>query len=362
MENESDKREMRGAEDFDLVAIVRKLWRGRKLIVWSCVMAAVAALIAAFSIPKEYTASAVLSPELPSVQMSTGVGALAGMMGFNIAENGQDAVYPILYPEVVMSAPFIAELFSVEVSDRKGEMQATLYDYLLDRCRRPWWSHLISAPFAAVERLVEFWSDERPTEGADVDPYRFTAEQMKAAKSLRSRIAVSVDRKTSVITLRVTMQDPVVAAAVADAVIENLQRYITSYRTSKARRDLEFAEHLCEESRMAYETAQSRYAEYVDRNQNVVLRRVRIEEERLQNEMQLAYNVYNQTSQQLQLARAKVQEMTPVYAVVSPVTVPLRASRPSKPMIIAVFVFLAGAGSSAWIIFGRDVMSRIREK
>ena len=37
----------------------------------------------------------------------------------------------------------------------------------------------------------------------------------------------------------------------------------------------------------------------------------RAEQERLQNEMNLAYQVYTQVSQQLQMARAEVQEITP---------------------------------------------------
>lgn len=34
------------------------------------------------------------------------------------------------------------------------------------------------------------------------------------------------------------------------------------------------------------------------------------------------------------MARAKVQEITPVYTVVQPATVPLRAAKPNKIMIL----------------------------
>ena len=64
--------------------------------------------------------------------------------------------------------------------------------------------------------------------------------------------------------------------------------------------------------------------------------------------------------QQLQLAKAKIQENTPVYAVLQPATVPLRASKPSKVMILIGFVFLAVAGCSAWILFGRDMLAQFR--
>ena len=90
--------------------------------------------------------------------------------------------------------------------------------------------------------------------------------------------------------------------------------------------------------------------------QNIILLSYRAEQERLQNEMSLAYNVYTQVAQQLQMAKAKVQEITPVYTVVQPATVPLRPSKPSKPMILIGFVFLAGVGSVGWILFIKDLL------
>ena len=96
-------------------------------------------------------------------------------------------------------------------------------------------------------------------------------------------------------------------------------------------------------------------------NQNISLRSVQTRQERLQNEMNLAYNLYNQTAQQLQLAKAKVQENTPVYTIVQAATVPLKASKPSKLMILVGFVFLAGVISVGWILFGKGLWSSLKQ-
>ena len=87
----------------------------------------------------------------------------------------------------------------------------------------------------------------------------------------------------------------------------------------------------------------------MDANQNLSSRSVQTQQTRLQNEMNFSFNLYNQTAQQLQLARAKVQESTPVYAVVQPATVPLRPSKPSKIILLAGCIFLGGVVSSGWI-------------
>lgn len=46
----------------------------------------------------------------------------------------------------------------------------------------------------------------------------------------------------------------------------------------------------------------------MDTHDNLILQSVRAEQERLQNDMSLAYQVYSQVANQLQVARAKVQE------------------------------------------------------
>jgi len=81
----------------------------------------------------------------------------------------------------------------------------------------------------------------------------------------------------------------------------------------------------------------------------------------LKNEMELAYTVYTQVSGQLQMARTKVQEITPVYTVVQPATVPLRAAKPNKIMILIGFVFLAGVGCVGWILFVKDLFKEWRK-
>ena len=65
----------------------------------------------------------------------------------------------------------------------------------------------------------------------------------------------------------------------------------------------------------------------------------------------LTYTVFNQVAQQVQLARAKVQQETPVYTVMQPAVMSVRASSPKKMVILFGFVFLAFFGTAAWVIF-----------
>jgi uncharacterized protein involved in exopolysaccharide biosynthesis len=204
--------------------------------------------------------------------------------------------------------------------------------------------------------------DKREIGEEELNPFMLKPNEAGVVNNLGKRITVSVDKKTGVTTLSVTMQDPLISANVTTIVLKNLQDYITDYRTNKARHDLEFTEKLYKEARENYDIAQQKYAQYMDENQNTILQLARIKEESLLNERNLTYNIYTQIAQQLQLAKAKVQEITPVYTVVEPATVPLQPSKPNKMLILIGFVFLGGLGSIGWVIFVKELVKSWKEK
>lgn len=345
-------------QEIDLIELAQKVWAERKTVLKVCGIAALVGLVVAFSIPKEYSTEVTLAPESASKVNAGSMGALAAMAGINLggASAGEDALSPELYPDIVKSTPFLLELFDVKVKSEKGRIDTTLYAYLDKYQRSSWMGTVISAPFKALGWTLSLFKD-KPAEGnLKINPFHLTVDQARVAEALSKRILVTIDKKTGVTTLEVTMQDPLISASLTDTVMHCLQNYITDYRTNKARHDLAFTEKLYKEAKADYEAAQRKYATFADANQNVILLSYRAEQERLKNEVELAYNVYTQVSGQLQMSRAKVQEITPVYTVVQPATVPLRAAKPNKVMILIGFIFLAGVGSVGWILFVKDLL------
>ena len=102
------------------------------------------------------------------------------------------------------------------------------------------------------------------------------------------------------------------------------------------------------------------YAKYTDANKNVVLNSTKAEAQRLQQEMNLAYQVYSQVATQLEGARIKVQQDKPVFAVLEPVTVPYKKSAPSKAKILIVFTLLSACLAAAWILFLEDFWKKFK--
>lgn len=349
-------------EEIDLLELVLKVWAERKFILKACGYAVLVGLVVAFSIPKEYTASAMIAPELSDNKGAGGLSSLAAMAGLNLnASSGADAIYPDLYPDIVSSTPFITNLFNVQVRDLDEEIDTTLYCYLNEYQRMPWWSFIASAPFKGLGWVVSLFKDEETTDGT-LDPFHLTKEETDILKELSERINVSVDKKTGVTTLSVTMQDARISACLTDTVVRRLQDYITEYRTTKARQDFKFQEGLFERKKKEYEKAQENYAKFADANKNIILLSYRAEQERLENEMRLAYQVYTSVAQQLQMAEAKVQEITPVYTIIEPATIPIKASKPSKVLMLIGFMFLTVFSCICWILFGKEIFVNLKEK
>lgn len=347
MQEEQDFREYDNDEkEIDLLELATKLWAQKKKIVKWCVWGAVIGLVIAFSIPREYATSVKLAPEISDPKAAAGgLGSLASIAGLS---SGADAVYPQLYPDVVSSVPFITSLFNVEVETKEDGEKFTVQQYMEDETSSPWWSVILGVPGKIIGLLK---ADEEVEEGHKLNNFQLTKDEADLVEALSKRVTANVDQKTSVVTIDVKMQDPLVSAMLADTVVTRLQEYVTSYRTNKARQDLEYAEKLNKEAQQEYYRAQQRYADYLDRNQGLAFRSAQITRDRLENETTLAFNLYNQTAQQVQKAKAKVQETTPVYAVVTPATVPIKPAAPRKVLILAGFIFLAFVACAAWILF-----------
>lgn len=349
-------------QEIDIMDLVARLWKNRKMILIWCLVGAMAGLVVGFSIPKTYRASATLAPETQQ-KVGSGVSSIASMMGVSL-DNSMDAIDYQMYPDVVSSTPFLFELLDVQVRTRNGKIDTTLQTYILDHQKGPWWGHIISAPFKALGWLMSLGRPDEDTvlsQEVELDVFNLPKDEREAISYLSKKLMVNVDKKTGKTVLSIEMQDPLVAATVLNAVIDNLKDYMSDYRTSKSRQDVENLTVICDQRKQDYYAAQQAYADHIDSNKNVIRQSAQAERQRLQQEMNLAYQVYSQVATQLEGARIKVQQDKPVFAILKPVTVPFRKAAPSKAKILLAFTFLAGCCAAAWVLFGKDLWKKFKE-
>ncbi len=326
--------------EFDILKFWKILKADSKTVGVYIFIAIIVGLIIAFSIPKNYKASIELAPETSSNNMLSSITSLASMVGlYSDANPNGDAIYPEIYPDMMSSNEFIVSLFDINVKSVDGEINTTYYDYLKKHQKTAWWSIPFDWMSHQLQRLMvkdNFASGP----GNKINPYRLTRSQYGLVSAVRSNMKCYVDKKTNVISIEFSAQDPLIAATMVDSVKNRLQLFITRYKTNKARNDLEYMEKLFNESKEDYAKARKNYARFSDANNDLILYSVNAKREDLENDMQLKYNIYTQVAQQLQLAKAKLQESTPAFTVIQAASVPIKSSNMKKIYILALFVIL----------------------
>ena len=342
--------------EIDLMEILRKIIAIRKTLYKAAVIGLILGIIVSFSIPKQFTVNVTLSPEMGNSKGGNGLAGLAASFlgtGTTMTE-GMDALNASLSSEIVSSTPFLLELLHMNVVLSDREENVILESYL-DEESSPWWRYVIGIPGMVIDGVKFIFSDKSNvvniTQNGTIE---LTKELAEKVELLRKTITASVDKKSGITSVSVTLQEPKVAAVVADSVVYRLQESIIGYRTTKAKDDCAYLEKLFKERQQEYYAVQEKYANYVDSHDNLILQSVHAEQERLQNDVSLAYQVYTQVATQLQVARAKVQEEKPVFAVVEPAVVPQKPSGTGTMMYVFGFIFLSVCGVIFWKLFGES--------
>lgn len=347
-------------KETNIITIFTLVWAKRKMIIRNCLIAFVAVVIIAFSIPKEYTSEVKIAPELSLGEsgLAGSLGSLAQMAGIDLGGmNNNEAIYPELYPEIVSSTPFLTEMLQMEVVSKDGDLCTDMLDYLTNHQKQTWWSAMLKP----IKNLFKKKETGVPEDITTAQSTQLSRDQQLLLESFGKSLNVTLDKTTSMISVSATMQDPLIAATTATAVAEKLQTYVDKYRTAKERDNIVYLEALHRSSHEKYREAQRAYANYTDSHQNAILAKVTTEQENLENEMQLAYSVYEQVSQQLEAAKAKLQEKKPISVVIQPALTPIKASSPKKILMAFLYVFTTFFLTVAWIILKIEIKQMKKE-
>ena len=349
-------------DEIDLADLFRQVWV-RKRVVWitALVVFFIGFFVAVVS-PEEYESSVVLMPQ--ASETSSGVGAgflrqLGGLGGLGLGGNNTSGTLSTaLYPEITKSTPFFLDILEKQMCFSVLDTTVTFTQYfneieqpgVLDYLKKYTLGlprMLIGLPISIINLFKENESSamlvqEGITLGADTTANQLlmlTRPQLRAMGRLEGRIETTIETNSTV-KITVEMPDPIVAAETTEMAVAYLTNYILEYRTEKAQQDLVFVQQQYDEKKERYAIAQRALARFRDRNLNIISETARIEQERLETENQLASSLYQSLAQQLEQAKVKVQEQTPVFKVLEPIQIPLSRSKPNRELIIALSLFV----------------------
>ncbi len=299
--------------------------------------------IYAWSLPRYYTSSVKLAPEMEqSGGLGGALGDLASSFGFDMnSMETSDAITPLLYPDLMDDNAFVAKLYDIRVQSNfnpNAPIDTTYYGYMRYYQKQPFWKNWIGAIMGLFGDSSNSASTE-PT--AAYDPYNVSKIESGVMGLIRKNVIIDLDKKTGVISIVVKAQDPYICRTVADSMRSKLQDFITEYRTSKARLDAAHYKELMDEAKANYDEACAEYAAYCDAHKGSVLQRIQTEQDAIEIEMQQHLTTYNTISAQYQAALAKVQERTPAFTLLKGASVPVTPAGPKRVITVFLFCFLA---------------------
>ena len=221
--------------EIDLMDILRKIIGIRKIIYKAAGIGLLIGVIVAISIPEKYTVGVTLSPEMGNTKGGGLSGLAASFLGSGVSMNeGTDALNASLSADIASSTPFLLELSKMKVPV-SGSREISLSSYL-DEESSPWWGYVIGFPSMVMSGVKSLFIKEdkkivsnRVNQGI----FELSRKELQKIETLKNMIIVTVDKNTSMTSVTVTLQNPKVAAIVADSVVEchgiSIRREIIEY-------------------------------------------------------------------------------------------------------------------------------------
>ena len=345
-------------QEIDLVELIQKLWHNRWLIVKITIVFMVLGLLVALFSPKVYTASCDVVPQTSDNSKSSQMSSLAKLAGINLSQ-GESAptLSPYVYENILKSTKFKKELMQTEINFEKADRPVSFYEYYTsEEFNKPTVvDYVLKYTIGLPGVIMGAIRGEQPEPdyssaegGAKIES--LTKDEYEVLSLLGESVMLSLDDKKGYVSITVNMPEPLAAAQLAQATLNLLQEYITVFKVEKVQSNLDFVQERYNEVKRDFEDVQARRARYRDANHNTIKNQARIEQERLEAEYQLAMNIYSELAMQLEQAKIKVKETTPILTVINPVTVPYKKSKPQRAMILMAFTFLGAVAGMGCVL------------
>ena len=198
--------QVRKPQPIDFGAIWLAIKSNKKVYYIVLPIAFVVAIVIAKSIPTYYKCEVILAPESGGGGGTSQLASLASSFGVSLGGGGNaggDAITPSLYPDLMKSTDFKTSLFPIKVHGKNDKTSITYYDYLKNEWKQPWWDDFfgLMAPESKPDTMV--------------NNFELTGEQARIAGMIMKNVVCKIDKKTSLITIDVTTQDPYIAALLA---------------------------------------------------------------------------------------------------------------------------------------------------
>jgi len=333
--------------------LLQEIWIKKRILFGSIGVFLVLGVVFTWLSPENYESDTVLIPETSS---NTGADLLrqyGGLLGIGSGSAGSADILNInLYPALIESYPVQIELLNRELNFSRYDTTTSILNFYTQIYKPApiYYIKKYTIGLSSLERQYNRNPDDTETvQIRNGTIYEIPGLYRGLVSGLKDNVEI-ISNTDGTITITATMPDPLAAAEMVETLKELLKSQVVKYRTEKANQDLQFVQEQYNQVRQRFIEAQQRLAEFRDQNQNLATARAQTEEERLQSEYNIAFNVYQNVATQLEQAKIKVQQETPVFTSLEPAVVPSGPDSPNLELNVMVAGFLGGFLGVVWIL------------
>ena len=341
--------------EIDLIELAQKIWEKRFFVLKVMAVFFIAGVFIAVFSAKEYTSTIVMVPQTGQTSKLGGLGGLASMAGINLSDLGGDdqPLSPTLYPQIMGSITFQKELMQTQVKFEKLNHPISVFDYYTkDEYKKTnILGTIIKYTIGLPSVILRSLKKKKEQITSDAKYITLTEDEKKVMGVLDKNVDLILNDKDGYITLSANGPEPLFATQLVISAQSLLQKYITSIKIEKVQDNLDFIQARFDDTKKEYEQTQRELASYQDFNRNVISAVSKIQEGKLINEYNLAFNVYSELAKQLEQAKIKVKDATPVLSIVQPAFVPIEKSKPKSLLIVFVCSLIGIMASCIYVLF-----------
>ena len=348
-------------DEIDLVELLKKVYKEKKLIFKYSIIAAVVGVVFALFQPNQYTSSTTFIPQLSSdVKTGSSLSGLASLAGINLGGmEGLSEFPPTLYPEVVKSVPFRLDLLSSKIQINNSEL--TLREYFLKNKNsfnlvRTVKKYTIGLP----SLILGLFKADQKTIYNSSSIYSITEEDTNLFLKLSNVFSISINDKEGFITMSFIDENNKVSAQVVKSAQTLLQNKIIEFKVKSSKELLDFTSKQYNEKKKEFEKLQDERAVFVDNNINISSSLFQNKLSRIESELSIAQSVVQQLASQVEQAKLQVNKDTPVFTTIKPVTVPFERSAPKRSLTLIIFLFLGFVLSTGYVLVKEPVIEIIK--
>lgn len=286
-------------------AVAELLWNARRWIVAVPLVVAFSTAAIVLALPARYQARTAFTGEWGGASIGS-MGGLAGLAGLAGATGLTGLTSADLFATVVKSDTVVQLVLARPFSFPGGD------------------SKLLANTLVPDERQ------------ADV-------RTALAADYLRERMSVLADRRTNVVTLTVTLEDPVLAAGVANALVEELNHFNIAQRRTQFGEQRRFAEERLATAEQELHAAEDALEAFLDQNRSLgTSPSLRAAYDRFERSVAMRQDVASTIRRRYEEARIAEVQDTPVITIIDRARVPHLRSWPRRTATVIITTTLAG--------------------